>query len=70
MTTYEMIWIAPLVGGLIAVLTILGAKRETGSVAAAALLFAGFGAFTAVQIAREGVIGFYTNHASNLTGLQ
>ncbi len=70
MTTYELIWIAPLVGGTIAVLTILGAKREIGSVAAAAILFAGFGAFTAVQIGREGVIGFFTNHSQSLTGLQ
>ncbi|MCZ8369119.1 MAG: hypothetical protein O9293_03990 [Porphyrobacter sp.] len=70
MTTYQLIWIAPVVGGLIAVLTILGAKRETGSTAIAALLFAAFSAFTAVQIVREGVIGFYTNHSQSLTGLQ
>jgi hypothetical protein len=70
MTTYELIWIAPLVGGMIALLTILITKRETGSVAAAALLFAGFSAFTGVQIAQEGVTGFFTNHSQNLTGLQ
>jgi hypothetical protein len=70
MTTYELIWIAPLVGGMIALLTIIGTKREIGSVAAAALLFAGFSAFTAIQIAQEGVTGFFTNHSQNLTGLQ
>lgn len=70
MTTYELIWIAPVVGGMIALLTIIGAKREIGSAVAAALLFAGFSAFTAVQIAQEGVVGFFTNHSQNLTGLQ
>lgn len=70
MTTYQLIWFAPIIGGLIAILSILAAKRETGSTAVAALLFAAFGAFTAVQIGREGVVGFFTNHTQNLTGLQ
>jgi len=70
MTTIEIIWIAATIGGLIALLTILMAKRETGNTLAAAVLAAGFGAFTAVQIGQEGVIGFYTNHTQNLTGLQ
>ncbi|MEQ5786292.1 hypothetical protein J3454_00135 [Erythrobacter sp. NFXS35] len=70
MNTLEIIWIAVVVGGLIALLTILFAKREVGNAEAAAMLCAGFGAFTAVQIAQEGVIGFYTNHTQNLTGVQ
>lgn len=70
MTTIEIIWIAATLGGLIALLTILMAKRETGNALAAALLAAGFGAFTAVQIGQEGLIGFYINHTQNLTGLQ
>lgn len=70
MTTYELIWIAPILGGMIGVLSILATKRETGSTAIAALLLAAFGTFTAVQIAREGVTGFYTNHSQSLTGLQ
>ncbi len=70
MTNFETIWIAALVGGLIAFLTILIAKREIGSASVAALLFTAFGAFTAVQIGQEGVIGFYTNHSQSLTGLQ
>lgn len=70
MTTFQIIWLAVSAGGAGAVLTILIAKREMGSAAAAAMLCAGFSAFTAVQIAKEGVIGFYTNHSSNLTGLQ
>lgn len=70
MTTFQIIWFAPLIGGLVAILSIIAAKREAGSTASALLLLAGFGAFTGVQIAREGVVGFYTNHSQSLTGLQ
>jgi hypothetical protein len=70
MTTLEIIWFGTIFGGLAALLTIMLGKRETGSAAIAAMLGAGFGAFTAVQIAQEGVIGFYVNHTQNLTGLQ
>ena len=70
MTTFQLIWLAALIGGAAALLTTLIAKREVGSAALAAILCAGFSAFTAVQIAREGVTGFFTNHSQNLTGLQ
>lgn len=70
MTTFQIIWLAALVGGFVALLTILATKREVGSAAAAAILCAGFSAFTAVQIGQEGVIGFFTNHSQSLTGLQ
>jgi hypothetical protein len=70
MTSFQIIWLAALIGGAIALLTILTAKREVGSAAAAAMLCAGFSAFTAVQIGQEGVIGFFTNHSQSLTGLQ
>lgn len=70
MTTFEIIWFAAVAGGAVAFLTILGAKREVGSVLVAAVLCAGFSAFTAVQIAQEGIIGFYINHTQDLTGLQ
>ncbi len=70
MTTLQIIWFAIIFGGLTALLTILIGKRETGNAAVAAILAAGFGAFTAVQIGQEGVIGFYINHTHNLTGLQ
>jgi hypothetical protein len=70
MTTLEIIWFGTIFGGLVALLTILLGKRETGNAAVAAMLAAGFGAFTAVQIGQEGVVGFYTNHTQNLTGLQ
>lgn len=70
MNTFEIIWLAATAGGFVALLTILTANRESGNALAAALLAAGFGAFTAVQIGREGVIGFYLNHTQSLTGLQ
>jgi uncharacterized BrkB/YihY/UPF0761 family membrane protein len=70
MNTLQIIWLAATTGGFIALLSILMAKRESGSATLAAVLSAGFGAFTAVQIAQEGVVGFYTNHTQNLTGLQ
>ncbi len=70
MTTLEIIWLAATTGGFVALLTILSAKRESGNAVAAAMLAAGFGAFTAVQIGQEGVIGFWTNHTQSLTGLQ
>jgi hypothetical protein len=70
MNTLQIIWLAATTGGFIALLSILLAKRESGSATLAAVLSAGFAAFTAVQIAQEGVVGFYTNHTQNLTGLQ
>lgn len=70
MNTFEIIWLAAMVGGMIALLTILIQKREVGSAVIAAMLAGGFGAFTAVQIAQEGVISFFTNHTQNLTGVQ
>lgn len=70
MTTFHIIWLAALAGGVVALLIILAAKRETGSAAAAAILCAGFSAFTAMQIGQEGVTGFFTNHSQSLTGLQ
>ena len=62
MTTLEIVWIASLAGGGFGLLTILAAKRETGNAAIAALLCGAFAAYTAVQIASEGVVGFFTNH--------
>ncbi|AWW75180.1 hypothetical protein CD351_12150 [Erythrobacter sp. KY5] len=49
---------------------ILIAKPERGNPLAAALLCAMFSAYTAVQIAQEGVVMFFTNHSQNLTGIQ
>jgi len=70
MTTLAMIWLTATTGGLVAWLTILFAKRESGNAGVAALMLALFAGFTAVQIRQEGVIGFYTNHTRDLTGVQ
>lgn len=66
--------IALFLGGLLAVLAAFGymlAKREeTGSPMLAALLLAGFSAYTTVTIASEGVMPVWLNHTSNLWGVQ
>ncbi|MBV7266691.1 hypothetical protein [Erythrobacter ani] len=56
--------------GGIALIYILVAKPTTGNATLAAMLSAGFGAYTAVQIWQEGVVMFWTNHTANLTGIQ
>ncbi len=70
MNTLQIIWLATTIGGFIALLNILIAKREGGSATLAAMLAGGFGAFTAGQIWEEGVVMFFTNHTQNLTGIQ
>ncbi|QDH34516.1 hypothetical protein [Porphyrobacter sp. YT40] len=70
MNTLQIAWLAATTGGFIALLSILMVKRESGSAMLAAVLSGGFASYTAIQIAQEGVIGFYTNHTQNLTGLQ
>ena len=49
---------------------ILVAKPAKGNWMLAAGLCGIFSAYTAVQIAKEGVVMFFTNHSANLTGLQ
>jgi hypothetical protein len=62
------------IGGLAAALVVIGwvlARREaSGNPALAAMLAAGFAAFTAVTIATEGVLPVIANHTSNLWGVQ
>ncbi len=70
MNTFEIIWVAATIGGVIALVTMLLTKREIGNVGIVAALSGGFGAFTAVQIWQDGVEMFFANHTQNLTGLQ
>lgn len=49
---------------------ILIAKPTIGNWAVAAFMSAVFLAYTMVQIAKEGVVMFLTNHSANLTGIQ
>ena len=70
MTPYVILFLAGLVGVLAALAHILTARAETGNPLLAALLAAGFGFFTAVTIARDGVMPVWVNHTSNLWGIQ
>ena len=70
MTPYVILFLAGLVGVLGALAHILTARAETGNPLLAALLAAGFGLFTAVTIARDGVMPVWVNHTSNLWGIQ
>ncbi|MGB3806878.1 MAG: hypothetical protein WA936_06745 [Erythrobacter sp.] len=70
MTYLEILWFAVSIAGFAAWLTIILANREVGSTALAATLCAVFLAYTLFQIGAEGVVGFFANHTSDLTGLQ
>jgi hypothetical protein len=70
MNATEIFFLAGILAGLIAFISILVQKREVGSALLAAMLSAGFAAYTTVQIAQEGIMMFWTNHSQNLTGVQ
>ncbi|GMN03733.1 hypothetical protein [Erythrobacter sp. MTPC3] len=70
MNVLQITFLAVLACGGIAIAYTLLAKPTTGNAFLAAMLSAGLGAFTAVQIAQEGVMMFFINHTHNLTGLQ
>lgn len=55
---------------VLAVAYILIAKPTHGNTLIAAVLSAGFAAYTTVQIWSEGIVMFFTNHSANMTGLQ
>lgn len=55
---------------LIAVAYILTARPAKGSALIAAMLAGLFAGYTAVQIASEGVVQFFTNHSQDMTGIQ
>lgn len=70
MTPFIALFLAGLITGLAALIYILSTHEKIGSAGFAAALSAGFGAFTAVTIAKEGVLPVWTNHTSNLWGVQ
>ncbi len=70
MDTLQILFFATISASALAGLYILIAKPQKGNALLAALLCAVFGGYTAVQIAQEGVVMFFTNHSSNLTGIQ
>lgn len=70
MDMLQITFIAVLAFGAIGIFHILISKPTVGNAVLAAMLSAGFGAYTVVQIGAEGVLMFFTNHTHNLTGLQ
>ena len=67
-------FVALALGGLVfaiaAILSIAARPQARGNALLAGALAAGFGAFTAVTIAAEGVLPVIANHTSNLWGVQ
>ena len=70
MDTLQILFFAIISASTLAGIYILIAKPQKGNALVAALLCAVFSGYTLVQIAQEGVVMFFTNHASNLTGIQ
>ncbi|MFN4020123.1 MAG: hypothetical protein ACK4IC_06365 [Erythrobacter sp.] len=70
MTAPAIFTIAIACAAVLAFLVIIMQQRVTGNALILALLSAAFGGFTAVQLATEGPVMFWTNHSANLTGVQ
>ena len=70
MSSYEILALGGIGFALIAFIYIVGFKPQIGSVLVAAMLAAGFGAYTGATILYEGVMPVWENHTSNLWGVQ
>ena len=70
MSSYAILFAAGLVAALVALAHIATNRENIGNTMLAAMLSAGFGAFTAVTIFKEGVMPVWLNHTSNLWGVQ
>lgn len=70
MSATQIFFFAGIIAGVMAFLAILANRDGKGNALLAAMLSGGFAAYTAVQIAQEGVIMFWINHSQNLTGIQ
>jgi hypothetical protein len=70
MSSYEILAIGGVGFAVIAFIYIIVYRPQIGSVLAAAMLSAGFGAYTAMTIFEEGVLPVWENHTSNLWGVQ
>jgi len=70
MDTIQILAVAALLPATAMLIYILIGKPTAGNATLAAMLSAGFGAFTAVQIWQDGIVMFWTNHTVNLTGIQ
>lgn len=70
MSTFALLAIAGLIAALLAVILIVRGNQTTGNAVIAAMLSAGFAAFTAATIWHEGVMTVVANHTANLWGVQ
>lgn len=70
MDILQIIFLGIVLSGGATMIYILAAQPASGNATLAAMLCAGFAAYTAVQIWQEGVIMFWANHTANLTGIQ
>ena len=70
MDTLQILFLITALLGGVALVYILVAKPTKGNSLIAATLCGLFAGYTAVQIASEGMVMFFTNHSANLTGIQ
>lgn len=70
MSAFEILAAAGLASAMLALGYVIAGSPKIGSATLAAALAAGFGAFTAITIAKEGVLLVWTNHTKNLWGVQ
>lgn len=70
MTTLEILFVLGAAAALPAILHLAFGRRVQESAALAAVLAAGFIAFSAVPIIKEGYLGFIPNHTQDLWGTQ
>ena len=70
MTPLEILAIAGVVAAVAVILYIITNDVRTGNIPLALALFGGFSGYTAVTIAREGVMPLWLNHTNNLWGIQ
>ncbi|NIJ60441.1 hypothetical protein [Qipengyuania flava] len=70
MNAFEFLAAGGVVAAIAVLAYILSGSPKVGSAALAAALSAGFGAFTAITIAQDGVVPVWTNHTQNFWGVQ
>lgn len=70
MDTYTLLFVIGAVAIAPVIVRILTMRSATGSPVLAGVLFVGFSLFTALTIAREGVLTVIANHTMNLWGTQ
>ena len=70
MTSYELLAAGGAVAILLVITHVLTNREATGSALLAAVLSAAFFGYTAITVFKEGVVLVWTNHTTNLWGVQ